>query len=266
MFTRKPARRPSSAVVISIIALVLACSGTATAAKFLVSSGGQVKDGVLTGKDIKDRSITAKDLAPNALGGVKASANSTSAPGAAGTAGAKGDAGPAGAKGEKGDKGERGANGAAGAPGERGADGAAGAKGDKGEDGAKGASGAKGDTGAQGPQGPQGPKGDTGAQGAQGIPGPQGPQGAPGMAGYEVVKFVDDRDYNLHWRTVECPAGKRVITTGFFNQIWGDADKDIELQANYPMTSGQWVVEVKYEGDASKWTTTFYAVCASTTG
>jgi hypothetical protein len=261
MFTRKPARRLSPAVVISIIALVLACTGTATAAKFLVSSGSQVKDGALTGKDIKDRSITAKDLAPNVLGGVRASADSTSAgvqgaPGAKGDKGDKGDggaAGPAGAPGAPGapgEKGEAGARGADGAPGEAGAKGDAGPQGPQGE---------KGATGATGPQGPQGPKGDTGPQG------PQGPQGAPGIAGYEVVTFVDDRDYNDHWRTLECPSGKSVITTGFYNQIWGDQDKDIELQYNHPMTSGQWVMKVKYEGDASKWTTTFYAVCAAVT-
>jgi len=55
-------RRPSPAMVVSIIALVVATAGTATAARVLITSGTQVKTGVLSGSDIKNRSITASDI------------------------------------------------------------------------------------------------------------------------------------------------------------------------------------------------------------
>jgi hypothetical protein len=82
-------RRPSAALVISILALVVAASGTALAAGQLVSgdslikrhslSGDRLRNGTVTGKQIKLSSLgqvpnakTAGDA--NALGGEKASA------------------------------------------------------------------------------------------------------------------------------------------------------------------------------------------------
>lgn len=54
-------RPPSPALVISCIALVVACAGTAFAATIITSST-QVKNGVLTGSDIKNGSISAADI------------------------------------------------------------------------------------------------------------------------------------------------------------------------------------------------------------
>jgi hypothetical protein len=78
---------PSPALVVSIVALVLALAGGATAATLI--TGKQVRNGSLTGLDIKDKSLTAKDF-KGALRGPKGT------PGQTGPAGAPGQTGPAG--------------------------------------------------------------------------------------------------------------------------------------------------------------------------
>jgi hypothetical protein len=73
-------RRPSPALVISSIALVVACTGTAVAAQVITSSSqikngavlsADIKDGSVQGRDIKDGTITANKLktAPGAAAG-----------------------------------------------------------------------------------------------------------------------------------------------------------------------------------------------------
>lgn len=81
--------------------------------------------------------------------------------------------------------------------------------------------GPQGPAGAQGPSGPAGPagpKGDTGAQGPagpQGLQGTPGPAGSSGITGYEHV-FLSVPIPNGAFRsgTLECPAGKRVLSGG----------------------------------------------------
>src|SRR3954471_18846131 len=63
----KVIRRPSPALVVSIVALVMSCGGTAAAAHFLVTSSKQIKDGAVTSADIRDHSLTARDLAAGAV-------------------------------------------------------------------------------------------------------------------------------------------------------------------------------------------------------
>jgi len=73
--------RPSPSLVVSIVALVVACAGTATAASVLITDSSQVKmnslngtdikNGTLTGIDIKNGSIKAGDLASGLLSGTK---------------------------------------------------------------------------------------------------------------------------------------------------------------------------------------------------
>ena len=63
-------RRPSPALVISIIALVVALGGTATAA-VVISSSSQIKNGVITGADIRNSSITGSDVRKGTLTGSK---------------------------------------------------------------------------------------------------------------------------------------------------------------------------------------------------
>jgi hypothetical protein len=69
----------------------------------------------------------------------------------------------------------------------------------------------------EGPRGPRGPRGDKGKTGAQGQPGP------PGVSGYEIVTetftdvFAPDSNSTRglsEVKTVDCPAGKRVIGGG----------------------------------------------------
>jgi hypothetical protein len=60
--------RPSPAMVVSIIALIVALGGTAVATtKLLITSTSQVKDGVLTGKDLRDGSVASRDLSRSLL-------------------------------------------------------------------------------------------------------------------------------------------------------------------------------------------------------
>src|SRR3954451_17244957 len=94
--------RPSASLVISIIALVAACSGSAVAAS------------LITSKQIKDGTVQVKDLSK------KARSSLAGQRGAAGASGAKGDKGEPGAQGVQGPKGEVGAKGERGETGPRG--------------------------------------------------------------------------------------------------------------------------------------------------
>lgn len=122
-------RRPSPAMVVAVLALIVALSGTATAASGLIT-GRQIAPSTITGKNVKNRSLTAADLAAGTL-----KSGRTGKTGPAGPAGAVGPIGPAGAAG---------------------AQGAAGAKGDPGTSGSTGPAGAPGATGPRGATGPAG--------------------------------------------------------------------------------------------------------------
>jgi hypothetical protein len=76
--------------------------------------------------------------------------------------------------------------------------------------GATGATGAKGATGAEGSKGDKGDKGERGLQGLQGL------QGVPGLSGLEVVtQKVASSTATPKSVTVSCPAGKKVVSSGF---------------------------------------------------
>lgn len=96
-------RRPSASMLVAILAVVLACAGTATAAKLL--TGADIKNSSLTGADIKNKSLGIGELTAAAVSGLKG------ATGPAGPQGAAGAAGAPGAPGDKGDKGDTGAQG-----------------------------------------------------------------------------------------------------------------------------------------------------------
>jgi Collagen triple helix repeat (20 copies) len=126
--------RPSPAIVLSIVAVVLAMSGSAFAARTLIT-GKDVKDGSLTGADVKNGSLSLADIGKSSRDRLT---------------------------GAKGDKGATGPQGAAGAQGATGPQGAAGPQGPPGPHGATGPKGDQGDTGPQGPAGSDGswfPKG-----------------------------------------------------------------------------------------------------------
>jgi Collagen triple helix repeat (20 copies) len=102
-------RRPSPALVMAIVALFVAFSGTATAA--LVMTGKQIKDGTITGKDLRNRTLGTNKLSKNAVSSLK------------GQRGPAGPAGPQGPKGEAGVQGVQGPKGDAGAIGPQGPEG-----------------------------------------------------------------------------------------------------------------------------------------------
>jgi hypothetical protein len=97
--SRRPVRFPSPAFVVSVVALLVASAGMASAAAQIrhapTWNSVDIIDNSLTGRDIKNRSVTRKDLAASALP-------------RNGQTGPAGPAGPGGPQGPKGDKGDRG--------------------------------------------------------------------------------------------------------------------------------------------------------------
>jgi hypothetical protein len=93
--------RPSPGTVIACIALVVAFTGTATAASLITSK--QIKNNSVTTKDVKNKSLRAKDFKPGDL--------------PPGPAGARGATGPQGAQGAQGPQGPQGPRGLPGGPG-----------------------------------------------------------------------------------------------------------------------------------------------------
>jgi hypothetical protein len=55
-------------MVVAIIALVVACAGTATAASVLIHSSSQIANGVVTGQNIHASTITGRQIANGAIG------------------------------------------------------------------------------------------------------------------------------------------------------------------------------------------------------
>lgn len=80
-------RRPSPALVISIVALVVACTGTAVAAT-IITSTAQIRNGAVLSADVKDGSLQNRDLRKGTItqsrlskGLVKRLGGASSAPG-----------------------------------------------------------------------------------------------------------------------------------------------------------------------------------------
>jgi hypothetical protein len=90
--------RQSPAVVLAMLALFVALTGTAVATTSALITGKQIKNSSITGADVKNKSLTAKDFKGSVRG----------ARGPTGPAGAQGPQGAAGAPGAKGDKGDTG--------------------------------------------------------------------------------------------------------------------------------------------------------------
>ena len=135
--------RPSPALVIACLALMVALSGTGYAVTVLPRNSvgtTQLKNDAVVSSKVKKGSLLGTDFAPGQL-----------------PAGAPGPTGPAGPKGRD----------SRALPAPQGSR-HTGAKGDKGDPGAKGDTGATGATGATGPQGPIGAKGDKGDRGDTG--------------------------------------------------------------------------------------------------
>lgn len=98
------ARRPSPALVIALLALFFALAGTAlAAARLVITSSSQVRNGVLVGADVRNASLSAAKLTPAARAALAAAGRQ----GPAGPAGAPGPVGPAGPAGQQGLRGAR---------------------------------------------------------------------------------------------------------------------------------------------------------------
>jgi hypothetical protein len=86
--------------VLAIVALLVATTGTATAARVTMISGKDVKDSTLTGADFRNLSLQAVDFSSRARTSMR---GASGAVGAAGPQGDKGVTGPQGATGAQGD-------------------------------------------------------------------------------------------------------------------------------------------------------------------
>jgi len=105
-------RRPSPALVVATIALVVACAGTATAAGVLIKRSSQVARGAINSGDLaNDRAVALRDLTPETRLALQNDAGPT------GPQGERGAQGPPGGRGELGPRGEDGARGPGGADG-----------------------------------------------------------------------------------------------------------------------------------------------------
>jgi hypothetical protein len=85
----------------------------------------------------------------------------------------------------------------------------------QGPTGPQGPAGPAGPAGPTGPAGPAGPQGETGAPGPAGPQGPAGPPGPSGITGYQhVFQSVPIPNGAFRNGTLDCPAGKRVLSGG----------------------------------------------------
>ena len=85
-------------MIVALISLFLALTGTALATSSALITGRQIADNSITGRDVRNKSLTPLDF----RGSVRGPAGPRGAPGAAGQQGAQGVPGP---KGDKGDPG-----------------------------------------------------------------------------------------------------------------------------------------------------------------
>jgi|SRR5215216_672345 len=105
---RSRLRPPSPALVVAIVALIVACAGTATAAGVFIRSSSQVKSGSINTGDLRNgRGVSLADLTPRARFRLE------SREGERGPEGPRGPQGPAGPRGETGPAGANGADGSA---------------------------------------------------------------------------------------------------------------------------------------------------------
>lgn len=88
--------RDHAALAVSLAALVVALGGTAVASGYVITSSGQIKDGVVAGADVTNSSLTGADVKNHSL---------TPSDFRGSVAGPKGDQGPQGPVGPKGETG-----------------------------------------------------------------------------------------------------------------------------------------------------------------
>jgi hypothetical protein len=100
-------KKPSPALVVAVIAIVLACAGGASAASKLIT-GKDIKNSSVTGADIRNGSIGNADIEEGSIGTSRLALSLQDAIDRAGTPGPQGAAGPQGPAGPQGRKGDPG--------------------------------------------------------------------------------------------------------------------------------------------------------------
>jgi hypothetical protein len=80
--------RPSAAMIVAVIALVVACAGSATAASLI--TGKQIKNRTVSGLDIKKRTLTSTNLTSATLKSLRGKAGPAGKAGTNGTSGTNG--------------------------------------------------------------------------------------------------------------------------------------------------------------------------------
>jgi hypothetical protein len=264
-------RRPSNPMVIAFIALFLAVSGTATAAKLI--TGRDIARNTITGKHVKDYSLSARDI----CGSVKGTA------GPAGPAGPEGQRGATGAKGERGPQGDRGEKGEAGKDGKDGAPGRDGKDGLNGKDGVNGKDGKDGEPGLRGLPGQDGKDGKDGLIGKDGLNGKDGKDGAPGLPGQDGLNGKDGKDgapgFNGVTRVdvefsippsshgtnavASCPPATPLVVGGGFRIASEPLAEWVQTYSTYPDTNGSWKVRLGNTGNSIALPATVYALCVA---
>ena len=109
---RRLVRRPSPSLAVAMVAVVLAGTGSATAAGLI--DGSKLANGSVSSKKIRDQSLRVADLSLNArseLRGQQGPQGVAGPQGPQGEKGLKGEKGDPGPKGDKGDKGDPGTSG-----------------------------------------------------------------------------------------------------------------------------------------------------------
>ena len=91
--------RQSPALIVAMLALFVALTGTAVATTSALIGSAQIRNNSITGLDVKNKSLTPKDFrgsirGPRGLRGLTGATGAPGAPGAKGDKGDKGDAGP----------------------------------------------------------------------------------------------------------------------------------------------------------------------------
>jgi hypothetical protein len=274
-------RRPSPAMLVALIALVISLGGTSYAALTLPAGSvgsKQLRNNSVSSPKVKPGSLLVSDFRSSQRALLQGPRGPQASGGPQGPAGPAGPAGPGGPPGVPGPAGAPGAPGATGAPGPAGARGPTGPHG--GPPGPTGPMGPPGPTGATGPVGEPGPTGPTGFAGPTGPTGPTGPDGPAGPAGpaNTVVRFQSDNAEDTN-QVIQCEGpdndgSGRALGGG----VWGDADTvigpdpTVELSAPVNAAGNRidepgeqatgWIGRIEWINEAPPRTFTVYVICA----
>lgn len=86
----------------------------------------------------------------------------------------------------------------------------------------------------------------------------RGPEGAPGVSGYERVQATSAVTDTMVSRSVDCPAGKKVVGGGY-----SVVSAAAYAAGSYPFDDDTWHVQVYKTSGASPWGLTVYAICVT---